>query len=152
MPADPNQTTIIGPDTHIKGDMTFTSSARIMGTFEGRIAAKGELQVAETATCRAAVEASRVQVDGTIEGNVTAKERLELGSKARIKGDLVTSRLVVSEGASFVGHCSVGADAAKSAKSLDLDIPFVEPKAEPRAAAVASRVDGKAEPVGAGRR
>lgn len=148
MPADPSQTTVIGPDTHIKGDMTFTSSARILGTFEGRIAAKGELQVAESATCRAAVEASRVQVDGTIEGNVTAKERLELGSKARIKGDLVTARLVVSEGASFVGHCSVGADAAKSAKSLDLDIPFTEPKPAP----AATRVDGKAEPVGAGRR
>ncbi len=151
MPADPNQTTVIGPDTQIKGDMTFTSSARILGTFEGRIAAKGELQVAEGATCRAAVEASRVQVDGTIEGNVTAKDRLELGSKARIKGDLVTARLVVSEGASFVGHCSVGADAAKAAKSMDLDIGFAEPKAE-RAAPAAARVDGKAEPVGAGRR
>lgn len=142
-------TTVIGPDTHIKGDMTFTGSARILGTFEGRIAAKGELQVADGATCRAAVEAARVQVDGAIEGNVTAKERLELGAKAKIKGDLVTARLVVSEGASFIGHCAVGPDAAKSAKGLDLDIPFAEPKAQ--AAQPAARVDGKAEPVGARR-
>lgn len=142
-------TTVIGPDTHIKGDMTFTSSARILGTFEGRIAAKGELQVAEGANCRAAVEAGRVQVDGNIEGNVTAKDRLELGSKARIKGDLVTARLVVSEGASFVGHCAVGPDAAKSAKTMDLDIPFAEPKTA--AAAPATKVDGRAEPVGARR-
>ncbi len=148
MPADPNQMTVIGPDTHIKGDMTFSSSARILGTFEGRIAAKGELQVAESATCRAAVEAGKVQVDGTIEGNVNAKDRLELGSKAKIRGDLVTARLVVSEGASFIGHCTVGADAAKSAKSLELDIGFTEPKATPSA----TRVDGKAEPIGAGRR
>lgn len=149
MPDPTSQTTIIGPDTHIKGDMTFESTARILGTFEGRIAAKGELQISETATCRAAVEAAKVLVDGAVDGNVTARERVELTAKARMKGDLVAAKLVVAEGASFVGHCTVGPDAAKAAKGSEMDLGLHEPKASgtPR---VEARPETK--PEGAGRR
>ena len=63
--ADHPQQTVIGPDTHIKGDMTFENTARLLGSFEGRIAAKGELQIADSAVCRAAVEAGKVTIDGT---------------------------------------------------------------------------------------
>jgi cytoskeletal protein CcmA (bactofilin family) len=109
--AEPNTTTVIGADTHIKGDMRFESTARILGTFEGTIEAKGELQVANGASCKAAVEAMKVLVDGDVDGNLTAKERVELTSKAKMKGDLVAARLVVAEGASFTGHVKVGPDA-----------------------------------------
>lgn len=115
--ADAKETTVIGPDTHIKGDMSFDSTARIMGNFEGRITAKGDLQITDTATCKASVEATKVQVDGMVDGNVTARDRVELSSKARLKGDVVATRLIVAEGASFVGHCTVGPEAAKAIKS-----------------------------------
>jgi len=118
------QSTVIGADTHIKGDMTFDSTARLLGTFEGKIASKGELQVAAGATCRAAVEAGKVTIDGEVEGNVSARERVELTSKAKVKGDMVASRLVVAEGAAFVGHLTVGPDAAKT-----LGSGIAEPKA-----------------------
>jgi len=112
--ADPTNTTVIGADTHIKGDMTFDSTARILGTFEGKISSKGELQVANGATCRATVDALKVLVDGEVDGNLTARERVELTAKAKMKGDLVSARLVVAEGAAFTGHCTVGPDAAKT--------------------------------------
>lgn len=113
--ADPTSqsTTVIGADTHIKGDMRFDSTARILGSFEGTIEAKGELQIANGATCKAAVEAAKVLVDGDVEGNLTCRERVELTAKAKMKGDLISARLVVAEGASFVGHCTVGPDAGK---------------------------------------
>jgi cytoskeletal protein CcmA (bactofilin family) len=113
MPETGNQTTIIGADTHIKGDMTFDGAAKLLGTFEGKITAKGDLHIADGATCRAVVEAGKVTVDGTVDGNVTARERVELTGKAKMKGDLVAARLLVAEGASFTGHCTVGPDAAK---------------------------------------
>lgn len=122
-----NQTTIIGADTHIKGDMTFDGAAKLLGTFEGKITAKGDLHVADGATCRAVVEAGRVTVDGLVEGNVTARERVELTAKAKMKGDLIASRLLVAEGASFMGHVTVGTDAAKGGKSLDAAM-MSEPK------------------------
>lgn len=113
--ADPTNTqmTVIGPDTQIKGEMTFNSTAKLMGMFEGKITAKGELQVAEGATCKASVDAGKVTVDGVVEGNVTATERVQLNAKSRMKGDLVALRLAVAEGAAFTGHVSVGPDARK---------------------------------------
>lgn len=109
-------TTVIGPDTHIKGEMVFDSTARILGTFEGRIVAKGEVQIGEGAACKAAVEGTTVIVDGTIEGDVQARERVQLNSKARVIGDVVATTLVVAEGASFHGHCRVGNDAVRNGK------------------------------------
>lgn len=107
-------TTVIGPDTHIKGEMVFDSTARILGTFEGRIVAKGEVQIGEGAACKAAVEGTTVVVDGTVEGDVQARERVQLNSKARIIGDITATTLVVAEGASFHGNCRVGAEAGRS--------------------------------------
>jgi cytoskeletal protein CcmA (bactofilin family) len=109
------QTTVIGTGTHIKGDMTFEGSARLLGSFEGKITAKGDLQVADGAACKATVEAGTITIDGTVEGNVTARERIELTSRAKMKGDLVAAKLLVAEGASFIGHVTVGPDAAKNA-------------------------------------
>lgn len=123
-----NQTTIIGSDTHIKGEMTFDGTAKLLGTFEGKISAKGDLHVADGATCRAVVEAGRVTVDGTIDGNVTARERVELTGKAKMKGDLISARLLVAEGASFVGHCTVGPEAAKGGTTTYTGAALTEPK------------------------
>ena len=127
------QTTIIGADTKIKGEMVFDGTARLLGQFEGTITAKGELQVAEGATCRATVDAGKLMVDGIVEGNVTARDRVELTSKARVKGDVIAAKMVVAEGASFSGHCTVGADAVKAAvaaaKSADADSGLHEVKA-----------------------
>jgi cytoskeletal protein CcmA (bactofilin family) len=109
--ADTNRTTtVIGPDTHIKGEMVFESTARILGTFEGRVIAKGEIQIGEGAACKAAVEGTTVIVDGLIEGDV------QLNAKARVVGDITATTLVVSEGASFTGNCRVGADVIKGAR------------------------------------
>ena len=110
----PAQTTIIGADTRINGEMSFNTSARILGVFEGKIAAKGELQIAENATCKATVGAAKVLVEGTVEGNVTAAERIEISGKAKVNGDLASARLTVVEGATLVGHCNIGPNAAKS--------------------------------------
>jgi cytoskeletal protein CcmA (bactofilin family) len=105
-PAD--QMTVIGADTKIKGEMYFEKSARILGQFEGKIGAKGEVQVGASALCKAAIEAERVIVDGAVSGPIHARDRLTLTANARVQGDLTAGTLVVAEGASFVGHCNVG--------------------------------------------
>lgn len=109
------QTTIIGPDTHIKGEMTFESNAQILGRFEGTITSNGELNVSNGASCVAQVKANRVTIDGTVEGDVAGRERVKLNASATMKGDLVAAKLAIEEGATFIGHCTVGAEAAKQA-------------------------------------
>lgn len=107
--------TVIGPDTHIKGELSFDTTARILGKVEGKVTSKGELQIGEGANCKAALEAGRIVIDGFVEGNVTARERIQLNAKARVMGDLVAGTLVVADGASFIGHCRVGTEAGRAA-------------------------------------
>lgn len=109
--ADDSQITIIGADTQIKGEMSFDRACKLLGTFEGTINAKGQLHVAEGASCKAEVEAADIVVDGSVEGNITAREKIQLNAKSKVVGDVVAAKLMVAEGASFSGHVSVGPSA-----------------------------------------
>lgn len=113
--AEASSTTVIAADTVIRGEVTFANSAQVMGRVEGRISSPGHLVIGQGAECKASVQAGTLVVDGLVEGDVIATERLELNSSAMIKGDVIATKLVVSEGASFTGHCIIGAEATKKA-------------------------------------
>lgn len=113
--AEATSTTVIAADTVIRGEVTFANSAQVMGRVEGRISSPGHLVIGQGAECKASVQAGTLVVDGLVEGDVIATERLELNSSAMIKGDVIATKLVVSEGASFTGHCIIGAEATKKA-------------------------------------
>ena len=106
--------TVIGSDTVIKGEMAVENRARILGRFEGTIKSKGQVEVADKATRKAIVEASIVQIDGAVEGNITATDKVQLNATARMTGDLVAAKLIVTEGAAFTGHITVGPNALKN--------------------------------------
>ena len=101
--------TIIGADAKFKGDLSFDKSVKVLGSFEGRIDTKGDLVVASGGMLQADVEAGNIIIEGELNGNVAAKDMVELKQSARLQGDLRCERLIVTEGARFVGHCSVGA-------------------------------------------
>ena len=44
---------------------------------------------------------------GIVYGNLIAKERIEMTSTGRVLGDLITKTLVIDEGASFKGNCTM---------------------------------------------
>ena len=101
--------TIIGADAKFKGDLSFEKSVKVLGSFEGRIDTKGDLVVASGGMLQADVEAGNIIIEGELNGNVAAKDMVELKQSARLQGDMRCERLIVTEGARFVGHCSVGA-------------------------------------------
>ncbi|MEM9883602.1 MAG: polymer-forming cytoskeletal protein [Planctomycetota bacterium] len=117
MAENESQTTIIGADSYFKGEMSFERTAKIVGRFDGKISGKGELQVAQSATCKADIESAVANVDGTIEGNITAQDAVKLTANGKVKGDITATKMTMAEGASFYGMCAVGPDAAKSASS-----------------------------------
>ncbi len=100
--------TVIGADATFKGELEFEKDMQVLGRFEGRIASKGNLHVAEGGKLKADVTAGNVQIDGEIKGNIAATGKVLLKSSARLEGDLETARLEVSEGAVFIGNCRVG--------------------------------------------
>ncbi len=121
MAVDETQITTIGRDAKFKGELIIEQSARILGNFEGRIVSQGEVHIAEGALCKATVEARSVIVDGNVEGDILARERLSLSGKARVKGDITAAAIIVAEGATYVGQCKVGPQAAKVNEDLDIE-------------------------------
>lgn len=115
--AESGDTTVVGADSHFKGELTFERTAKINGKFDGKITGKGELQVSQNAVCKADVEASGVQVDGLVEGNLNAKDTVKLNGSGIVRGDITASKMVMSEGASFHGMCAVGPDTGRQASS-----------------------------------
>lgn len=108
-------TTVIGPGTRVKGEISFDGPAKILGEIEGRITSQADVNIGESALCRAAVEAGVVHIDGVVEGNVTARQRLMLNPSARVSGDIVAVSMTVAEGASLIGHVRIGSDSAPAA-------------------------------------
>lgn len=106
--------TVIGADANFKGDLAFDSAAKILGKFEGSIASKGKIHIADGASCKATVKAKEVAVEGHIEGNVEAGDRVELKPKGMITGDIVAARMTMADGASIDGHCRIGVDGKSS--------------------------------------
>lgn len=118
MPSHTDQLpTVIGPDTLVKGEIIAQTAAHILGKVEGKVTSQGQLLIGAGSVCKASVQGVTVIIEGTVEGNVLAIEKLELKPTAIIRGDITTARLLVSEGASFTGQCSVGAEAVTNAQT-----------------------------------
>lgn len=115
--------TVIGRGTTIRGEVDFDQGARILGIFEGKIRSKGEVQIGDTAECRAEIDAAKIRIDGRLEGDVLARERLHLSESANMTGDIRASTLHVDEGATFVGHCRVGLDALEGSAATSAARP-----------------------------
>ena len=105
---DTDYPTIIGPDAKFKGELTFEKGVKVLGSFEGQINTKGDLVVASGSNVQADIEAGSIAVEGDIKGNMAASDLIELKQTAKLQGDIRCSRLVVIDGASFMGHCNVG--------------------------------------------
>lgn len=106
--------TIIAPGTKISGEMHFEGPAAVLGELEGSVKSSDRVEIGESATVSAAIEADTVLVNGKILGDVVARDRLEMSATAKLEGDVTARTLIVSEGASFVGHCTVGADVERA--------------------------------------
>ncbi len=156
MTQDAQQTTVIGPDAEIAGEMAFGGNARVLGRFEGRIAAKGEVEIGQGARCRATIEAASVVIDGQVEGDVIARDRVRLGPNAKVIGDVTARTLAVSEGAHWVGRCNVTSDADAGAKHRTPARPTPRPAeassdapTEPKPGARPSWLSGSRAPAAA---
>ncbi len=134
--ATPDFTTILGPDSKFKGDLTFDSAAKVLGHIEGSIKSKGKLLIANGSRCHAAVQAKEVAVEGHIEGNVQATDRIELKPSGRITGDIVSARMSMADGAAIEGHVRIGLEGkGESGKAAAATEPKVVAQAQAHAKA-----------------
>jgi cytoskeletal protein CcmA (bactofilin family) len=115
--ADHGGKDILSSDVEIKGSIKFQKELLIDGKVEGDINSDGVLTVGENAEIRGEIKTKSITVFGKVHGNITVAERCELKSKCVLQGDLKAARLVIEEGATFIGKSEVttGAVPAKGA-------------------------------------
>ena len=112
---------ILSSDVEIKGTIKFQKELLIDGRVEGEINSEGVLTIGENADIRGEIKTKSITVFGKVQGNITVSERCELKSKCTLQGDLKAARLVIEEGATFIGKSEVtsgmSVTAAKSSSS-----------------------------------
>src|SRR2546428_9044364 len=113
---------ILSSDVEIKGSIKFQKELLIDGKVEGEIHSDGVLTIGENADIRGEVKTKSITVFGKVQGNITVSERCELKSKCTLQGDLKAARLVIEEGATFIGksEVSTGMTAVKSASRPEI--------------------------------
>lgn len=98
---------LLSADVEIKGDIKFQNELTIDGKVEGTITSAGVLTIGENAEIRGEIKTKSVTVLGKVTGNITVDERCELKGRAVLQGDLKAARLVIEDGATFVGKSEV---------------------------------------------
>lgn len=99
--------TLIGAETSIKGDISFSGGLRVDGTILGNVNELPEvactLVLSEQGKIEGAINVSHVVVNGVVSGPVTAKKYVELQSKSRVTGDVCYNTLEMHVGAVVEG-------------------------------------------------
>ncbi|HEY4780543.1 MAG TPA: polymer-forming cytoskeletal protein [Chthoniobacterales bacterium] len=99
---------LLSKDVEIKGSLKFANEFTFDGKIEGEISSgDGILTIGESGDVRGEIKAKSVIVMGKVQGNITVAERCELRSRSALIGDLHASRLIIEEGATFVGKSEV---------------------------------------------
>ncbi len=100
--------TLIGRQTEISGDVTFSGGLHVDGRIKGNVSAASDkastLSISEAGVIEGNVRVGSVVVNGRIAGEVRATDRLVLGAKARIAGDVRYRILQMEAGALVNGQ------------------------------------------------
>ena len=99
--------TIIGDNSKVEGLLESSDPTRVDGLLQGKILSKSSVIVGEHGVVRGDINAAEILIAGTVYGNLKAEKRIELTETGRVLGDLITKTLVIDEGASFKGNCTM---------------------------------------------
>ena len=115
--------TIIGGNSKVEGLLEASDPTRVDGLVQGKILSKSSVIVGEHGVVRGDINAVEILIAGTVYGNLKAEQRIELTETGRVLGDLVTKTLVIDEGASFKGSCTMEVMEEKSSGASGISLP-----------------------------
>ena len=114
--------TLIGENTVLAGDVTFTGGLHVDGVVKGNIIAEADsssvLSLSEQGTIEGEVHVPYNIIDGTVIGNVYSSQHVELEAKSRITGDVYYNLLEISTGAQISGRLVHTPDAGNEKPKL----------------------------------
>lgn len=112
-------TTLIGEGCEFEGNLNLSASTRIDGKVKGNVKSEGMLIIGESGSVEGDISCPEILVHGKVLGNVEA-QRLELKRGASLTGDLKVEVLIIEEGATYNGHCSMGRSPMHELSSTEL--------------------------------
>jgi cytoskeletal protein CcmA (bactofilin family) len=99
---------VLANDVDIKGTIKFENELIFDGKIEGEIVSDaGSLTIGKNANVNGEVKTKSVVVHGSVTGNISVTERCELKASSQLTGDLRAMRIVIEEGATFIGKSEV---------------------------------------------
>jgi cytoskeletal protein CcmA (bactofilin family) len=105
---------LIGQQTEIKGDISFTGGLHIDGKIEGNITAAESsgsvLTLSDQGSIKGDVRVPNVILNGLVRGNVYAEEHIELALNARVIGNVYYNLIEMAMGAEVNGSLIHAAD------------------------------------------
>ncbi|MGD2055857.1 MAG: polymer-forming cytoskeletal protein [Gammaproteobacteria bacterium] len=117
--------TIVGQQTRVDGDLTFTGGLHIDGRVRGNvIAGEGStsvLTVSEHGSIEGDVRVPNVILNGSVTGDVHSSERIELAAKARVTGDVHYNLIEMAMGAEVNGNLLHQNESGASVVSFERD-------------------------------
>ncbi len=125
------------------GTFNLTRDLRVEGQVKGTINCQGTLFVAQGASVNATVEAENLTVAGDLDGDVTCRGRLQILSTGKVNGKLITSTLIINEGAVYEGELVMDNGRASSSSPRELSRTRLTP---PAASSSAEPTRPSAEP------
>ena len=100
----PSAASFIGKTMKIEGGLVSDEDLTIEGRVKGTIEVSKTLTIGRYGDVTADINARVVKIIGNARGNIVASDKVEILSEGRYNGNIISEKLVVSEGALLIGN------------------------------------------------
>lgn len=119
------KTSVIGPTLKFRGELSAKEDLIIEGEIEGTIAHhEKNLTVGKEGRVKADINARSVEIIGRVEGDIHSEEVVKLAQSADVQGNIFCSRIIMEDGAQFIG--SIDMSQAKKPKAVPPSLQLAE--------------------------
>ncbi len=95
--------TIVGPGTHVRGDIVTSDPVEIRGTVEGDCRVSAHCIVREGARVLGNIDATTLVVAGEIEAGTLTAEKVEIRATATVRATVKARTVAIADGALYEG-------------------------------------------------
>ena len=104
----PKVTTVVGKNTEIKGDLTFSGGLHVDGIIRGNVIGNDDngsmLSLSERGLIEGEVKVSNIVLNGSVVGDVYAGNHIELAPNGRVTGNVYYNLIEMKVGAVVNGN------------------------------------------------
>lgn len=105
---------VIGEGTKLNGNIASSGDLRIDGTVEGNVQTIGKCVLGPSGVIVGNIQANNADISGRVKGDLSIKDLLLIKSSGNINGDIRTVKIIVENGGSFNGSCTMGKEMPES--------------------------------------